>query len=336
MRRGTFSKTSLCCALLMVTLLTAATWAQPPGGRGIFGDWQIKVPFGERQMEVILSFMRGGPDGDWAGQWISAWGMNELKDVKFEDGTLRFVHVARFGDNEYTSTFSGTIEDDKISGVLSGERGDLDVTGQRAPRMSRAAGRWEMTFKVNDMDVTTVLIVTPDKEGQLQAKWESQWGEHEITSFNVERRDVSFKRKSKIQDREWESTFEGTLQGDTLTGTIKSDMGDIEVQGTRMGAAAIGTWNLDVNTEWGDLKQRLVVNPDLSALYGTVPVKKVELKDGKLTFGMVVPFGDQQFEMDFAGKIEDTKLTGQMTTSRGTQEIKGTKVVRQRRRPGNM
>lgn len=335
MRRGTFFKVTLCVCLLTTTLLTAPVWAQPPGGRGIFGDWQVKVPFGERQMDVILSFTRG-PEGGWAGQWISAWGMNELKDVRFEDGNLRFVHVARFGDNEYTSTFSGTIEDGKLAGVLSGERGESDVTGQRRPRMSAAAGRWELKFKMGDRDVTTTLVVTPGKEGELDAKWDSEWGQHEITNFSSERRNIRFKRKSQIQDRQWESTFDGTLEGDTLTGTIQSEMGDVDVQGTRLGAPAIGTWNLDVNTEWGDLKQRLVVNPDLSALYGTIPVKQVELKDGKLTFGMVVPFGDQDFTMDFAGKIDGARLTGEMSTSRGAQEIKGTKVVRRQGRPGGM
>ncbi|HPC96977.1 MAG TPA: hypothetical protein PLU87_18690 [Sedimentisphaerales bacterium] len=332
MRRGTFSQATLYACLLTV-LLTVPVWAQPPGGRGIFGDWQVKIPFGEREMNVILSFTRTGPEGEWTGQWISPFGMNDLKDIKFEDNTLRFVHVARFGDNEFVSTFSGTVEENRLSGVLSNDQGESDVTGQRSPRVSPAAGRWELKYKVGDRDVTGTLVVTPDKEGRLSAKWESEFGEHEISDFSYERRALSFKRKSKMQDRQWESTFSGSIDGDTLTGTIKSEMGDIEVQGARLGAAAIGTWLLDVSTEWGDIKQRLVVNPDMSALYGTMPVKKVELADGKLTFGMVVPFGDEEFKMDFAGKISDGKLVGQMTTSRGTQEIKGTKVVRPQR-PG--
>ena len=332
MRRGTFSQATLCACLLM-TLLTAPVWAQPPGGRGIWGDWQVKIPFGEREMNVILSFTRGGPDGEWAGQWISLFGVNDLKDVKFEDNTLRFVHVARFGDNEFISTFSGTIEQDKLTGVLSNDQGESDVTGQRSPRLSPAAGRWEMKYKVGDRDVTSTLVVTPDKEGRLAARWESPFGEHEISDFSYERRALNFKRKSKMQDRQWESTFSGAIEGDALSGTIKSEMGDVDVQGARVGAAAIGTWNLDVETEWGPMKQRLVVHPDMSALYGTMPIKKVEFADGKLTFGMVVPFGDDEFKMDFAGKIADGKLTGQMNTSRGTQEIKGAKVVRPQR-PG--
>jgi hypothetical protein len=330
MKRETFSKVVLCCSLLALTLLVVPASAQPPGGRGIYGDWQIKVPFGERKMDVILSFTRDA-ERNWVGQWISAWAMNELKDVKFEEGKLSFVHTARWRDNEYTSTFKGAIEEGKLTGVLSSDRGDSNVTGQRAARTSRAVGNWEMKFTIGDRDVTTNLIITANKNRQLAAEWKSQWGEHEVTDVVYERRNLSFKRKSKFQERDFESTFEGAFEGEALVGTIKSEMGDVEAKGTRVGGAAIGMWNLDVTAEWGTVKQRLQVNPDMTGLYGTIPVKKVELKGDQLSFGMVVPFGDQEFEMDFAGKIQDAKLTGEMTTSRGTQKITGTKVVRRRR-----
>lgn len=330
MKRETFSKVVLCCSLLALTLLAVPGWAQLPGGRAIYGDWQVKVPFRERQMDVILSFTRDR-EGNWKGRWIGAWAMNELKDVKFEEGKLSFVHTARWNDNEYTSTFNGGIEDGKLTGLLSRDQGDSNIEGQRSPRTPRAVGNWEMTFTIGDRDVTTNLIITANKDRQLAAQWQSEWGEHEVTDVAYERRNLSFKRKSKFQDREMDSSFEGTFEGDTLVGTIKSEMGDVEAKGTRVGAAAIGTWNLDVTAEWGNVKQRLQVNPDMTGLYGTIPVKKVDLKDGNVTFKMVVQFGDQDFEMDFAGKLDEGKLTGEMTTSRGSQKITGTKVVRQRR-----
>ena len=49
----------------------------------------------------------------------------------------------------------------------------------------------------------------------------------------------------------------------------------------------------------------------------------------------MLEFGDQTFEMDFAGKIEDSKLTGELSSSRGSQKLTGTKLVRTFTRRGS-
>ncbi len=99
-----------------------------------------------------------------------------------------------------------------------------------------------------------------------------------------------------------------------------------------MGGSLIGTWNLEVESERGSRKQRLRVNPDMSALYGAIPIKKINLEDNQVDFLTVLKFGDQSFEIRFEGKLEDSKLTGELITSRGSQKIKGTKVIRTFRR----
>ena len=70
----------------------------------------------------------------------------------------------------------------------------------------------------------------------------------------------------------------------------------------------------------------------MSGLYGAVSIKKVNLEDDKVSFKAVLEFGERKFEMSFEGKLEDSKLTGELTTSRGKQKIKGTKVIRTFRR----
>jgi hypothetical protein len=320
----------------MIVLATQVI-AQPSSsrgtrGRGIYGDWQVKVEFGERQMDVILSFSRN-QEGQYTGQWISFFGANELKDVKFEENKLSFVQVVRFGDNEFTQNFTGTIEDGKITGVLSSDRGESRLEGERSPRMRRAVGNWELKFKIGDREITTTLAVTTDKEGKLKAEWKSQWGEHKVTDLQYERGKLTFKRKSKFQDREFESTFEGTIGRDnTLTGVMKSEMGEVQVEGKLIGAALIGTWNLDIESERGPRKQRLRINPDMSALYGSTLIKKINLEGDKVSFKYVRSFGDREFETSFAGKLAESKLTGELTTSRGTRKVTGTKVVRRFRR----
>jgi len=301
----------------------------------LYGDWDVKFEFGERQMNAIIALSRDA-EGNWAAQWISFWGVIDLKDVKLEENKLGFVQVVRFGDNEFTSNFTGTIEDEKLTGVLSSDRGDSKVEGQRSRRIPRAVGDWEVNFKVGERDVTTTLVVRADKENNLTGEWQSEWGEHQISEIAYERGNLTFKRKSKFQEREFESTFEGTVRGDALSGTMKSEMGDIAVTGERIGAPLIGTWNLEIAGERGTRKQRLRVNGDMTGLYGTLPIKKVNLKDGRVDFTLVTEFGDQTYEMQFDGKIQESKLTGEMTTSRGTRKITGTKVVRPSRRRSTM
>ena len=70
----------------------------------------------------------------------------------------------------------------------------------------------------------------------------------------------------------------------------------------------------------------------MSALYGSLPVKKVNLEGGKVSFKLVMEFGDRKFESTFEGKIQDSKLTGELTSSRGTRKVTGKKVVRTFRR----
>jgi hypothetical protein len=292
-------------------MLTAQVSAQSSRSRrgGLYGDWLVKMTVGERQWESILSFSRD-TEGNRTGQWISLWGVNDLKDLKFEENQLSFVQVFRFGENESTSTFKGTIEEGKLSGTISSDRGETKLEGARRPRTSRAVGSWEMKYKYGEREITGTLVIKA------------------ITDLKYERGKLSFKRTGKYGDRQWESTFEGNIRGDTLTGTFKSERGEIKAEGKLKNASLIGNWNLDIESEQGSRKQRLTVNSDLSGLYGSYPIKKVNFEEDKVSFKIVLEFGERKFEISFKGKLADSKLTGDLTTSRGTRKVKGTKVVR--------
>ncbi len=335
MKKHTIIKAALLCVLvvLMVVTVQVRGGSSRPRRGGLYGDWLVKMSFGEREWESILSFSRDS-EGNRTGQWISFWGMNELKDVKFDENQLSFTQVFRFGENESTSTFKGTIEEGKLSGTMSSDRGETKLEGARMPRTPRAVGSWEMKYKVGEREITGTLVIKADKERNLSAEWQSQRGEHKITDLEYERGNLKFKRTSKFGERQWESTFEGTLSRDTLTGNFKSERGEIAAEGKLKNASLIGTWILEIASERGTRKQRLRINPDMSALYGSLPLKKVNLEDGKVSFKIVIEFGDRKFESSFEGKLEDSKLTGESTSSRGTRKVTGKKVVRTFRRRG--
>ena len=333
MKHQTFFKAVMCCLLTVLVMLSTQASAQSRRG-GLYGDWQIKYQAGERQREAIISFSRDS-EGNRTGQWISFMSLSELKDLKYEDGQFSFSRVSRGRDGESTtSKFTGTIQDGKLSGTMSSDRGEYKVEGTPSPRISRAVGTWQMKLKNEDREFESTIVVKADKEGNLSAEWQSERGNLEIPEVQYERGNLSFKMERKTEDRQWQASFDGTIERETgtLTGMLKSNRGEIEAVGKRAGTALIGTWMLESTSERGTRKQRLMVNPDMSGLYGAIPIKKVNLEGNQVSFKIVLEFGDQTFEMSFAGKLADSKLTGELTSSRGSQKITGTKVVRTFRR----
>ena len=316
---------TVCLLMLFVIFSSQVTAGQQR--RGIVGDWEFTMDFNGQKVTSILSFSQD-KEGKLSGKWIGFWGVNELGNLKYQSNELSFTQVSRFGDNEFTSNFAGTIQQGKLSGTLSNDRGEFDVEGKRLRRMPMVMGNWEMKFKVGERDITSTLVVKADEAGKPAAEWQSQWGEHQITDVQFKKGKLTFERKSKFQDQEFESSFEGTLKGHKLSGVIKSERGDITVEGARVDAALVGLWELDITTENGSRKQLLRVNPDLSAMLGPIAVKKVNLDDNKVAFNTELEFGDQTFEISFSGKIDGRKLTGELTSSRGSQQVTGKKIQR--------
>ncbi|MCJ7729841.1 MAG: glycoside hydrolase family 5 protein [Sedimentisphaerales bacterium] len=293
------------------------------GGSELYGDWQLQLELGERQGS-ILSFSKD-EEGKLVGQWINFRGFTELEDVRFKDNKLSFSQVVRFDKDVFKANFAGAIEGEKLSGTLTHGGTQSNIEANRSRIISLAVGNWEMNFKVGEREITATLVVKTNEEGKLTAEWQSQMGEHKITDVQYEAGSLTFKRKSKIQDREFESTFEGTIKKDTLSGIIKTEQGEIAAEGKLIGSALIGNWNLDVTSERGTTRQRLKVNRDMSGMYGTAPIEKVNLEGDKVSFKVELQFGQRKFEMNFEGKLDKSMLTGELNTFRGAQKVVGKK-----------
>jgi len=342
MRKERFVKAVVFCLLmaLVVPLVQGSARSSSSSSRrgGLYGDWEVKIKYDGREMTSILYFSRD-KEGKRIGQWLSFWGVSELQDFTYEEGKLSFSRVSRSREGQpTTSKFTGTIKDGKLSGMLTSDRGEYKLEGKPSKRIPRVVGSWAMKFKIGEREITSTLVIKADKEDKLTGQWQSAQGEHKVTDVEYERGKLTFKRTSKIEEREFESTFDGSIQWqtDTLAGVFKSERGEIPAEATRIGAPIIGTWNLEIESESGNRKQRLLVNRDMTGLYGAMPIKKVNLEGDKVTFKIVLEFGERKFEMNFAGKLAEGKLTGELKTSRGSQKITGVKVVRTfRRRTGS-
>jgi hypothetical protein len=182
---------------------------------------------------------------------------------------------------------------------------------------------------VGGQDVTAKLTVSQKPDGTLDAKWVSQMGESAVSNVKFQDGKLTFDRTVKFNDQEIKTTFAGTIQDGKLSGTTKSDMGEISVAGTRFGSEIIGKWELTSVSDMGTFTSLMVINPDLTGRYeffSEIPMKDIKFENGQLTFALEFGPEDQRFRMDFKGKVEGNTLKGQMTSDRGTSEVTGKKL----------
>jgi hypothetical protein len=332
--RSLQGKTGLMSILLVLTVCSGV-WAGAQGKR-LFGEWDMKLDLGNWQTKSILTFARD-KEGELTAQWVSIFGIGEVKNIKRKGKNITFTLINDMGDQEYIGNFIGTLEKGELAGLLSSDSGEITTEGKKLKRMPLIMGSWNMILKMGDREFETVLVVSADKEKKLEAEWQSQWGEHEISDVQFKDGKLTFSRVSKFSDREWKTTYEGTLKGQTLTGKFSSEQGEITAEGKRVGAALIGKWDLTMTSDQGTRKQRLMVLPDLSARFGALPIKKIGLEDGKVSFEMALPFGDNEYEIGLEGKVKGGKITGKFISSQGTSEVSGIKIrpVRRKKKTAN-
>lgn len=312
----------LAAVLLTLTVGVPQAFAAPD----ITGEWEVTMDFGGRPTYATLTITKKA-DGTLAGKW----GSDELSNVKLEGDKLTFGRTVRFGDNEFTLNYAGTVADGKITGTLSSDQGEFPANAARKKPIPPAVGVWDVKYTIGDRDMTAKLTVSQKPDGALDAKWVSERGESTISNVKFQDGKLTFDRTVKFNDREMKMTFAGDVQGDKLTGVNKSDMGEVTVTGTRVGAEVIGNWELTSASDFGTFTVHMTLFPDLTGRYeffgGEIPMKNPKFENGQLTFTLEVGPPDQTFQLSFKGKVEGQTIKGQMTSDQGTAEITGKKLA---------
>ena len=99
--------------------------------------------------------------------------------------------------------------------------------------------------------------------------------------------------------------------------------------------AAVGSWNLTIETPLGTQEPTLVVGGDASALTAMMTSPQGEVEgtdvtwndDGTLGFTAEIDAGGQQLRMVFTGTVEGDAITGAFATDFGDFETTGMRVV---------
>jgi len=319
--RGLFQAHLFSVFVLAILAVPARLCAQA----NITGEWEVKMDQGGRESFGSLTISKKA-DGTFAGKW----GTSDLSDVKFDGQKLTFVRTIRFGDQEFQLDYAGTLKDGSFAGTISSDRGSFTANASRRKPKNPILGRWDIKFTIGDRDIQATLAVSEGPGGAIDAKWTSATGEHTVSNVKLQDGKLTFSRKSKIGENEFESTYEGTAKENKLTGTIKSERGDIPANGERLGAALIGKWELTTTTDRGTRTSILTVFSDLTGRYesfgGELPFKDLKFDGSQAAFSVEAGFGDQTFAIDFKAKLDGNTLKGEVTSARGTREVTGKKL----------
>jgi hypothetical protein len=309
----------------LLAVLSAVSAPRVSAEEDIAGEWEVKMDRDGRESFATLAISKK-PDGTFKGKW----GSSELSDVKFDGKKLTFVRSLRFGDQEFKVNYEGVLADGKLTGTLSSDQGSFAANAARPKPRSPALGRWELKYTVGDRDITAAVAISEGSSGILQATWQTGFGENVVSDVKFQDGKLSLARKTKLEDREFQSTYEGSVKGNKLEGTIKSDLGDIPAAGERLGSGLIGKWELTTTTDRGPRASLLTVFGDLSGRYemfgGEIPIKEIKLNGDQVAFAIETGFGDQTFTLDFKGKLEGKALKGETTSPRGTRAVVGKKL----------
>lgn len=171
--------------VMLAVMFTMAVPVSAASPKDVVGDWRLErlgepAAGGQRggMMSSILSLSQD-KDGKLVGRIIGMWGITDLDNVKFENDKLSYSQTMRMRDNEFVSQFSGTLRDGKLSGMVSSQRGDVEMVGTRIPTPPAIVGNWEITTTRGEQQMITVLSVSADKDGKLSATWTPQRGQRQ-------------------------------------------------------------------------------------------------------------------------------------------------------------
>ncbi len=222
-------------ALLCVIIAPAVTAEE-----GVVGEWEFKSQMRKRTMNATMTITKT-EDGKYEGTWSAQRGQSELSDITFENGKMKFVQTSSFGGQEMKTTYEGTVEGAKLTGKGTGRWGEITFEGTLQGEVKTGAdaivGEWQIDVTIPAREIVDKLTITKNEDGTLAGTWEGRRGQSTISEVKFEDGKLTFTRTIKFGDREFTSTYEGTVEGDQITGAFTSDRGEREANATRVKSA---------------------------------------------------------------------------------------------------
>ena len=279
------------------------------------GDWDIEIDMGGSPMMASLTVIKND-DGTYSGILNSPMGELTLENVTYVPGeSLSFNETVGEGDTAMEFKFEGKFSGpDNFEGMLESGMGPMPIKGKRAAFESPIAGLWKITSESQLGTLERDLVVY--KSGK--AKYVTEEQSFDVENLAVEGDAVTFDVTLDLQGTELVLAFEGTYDGDSLTGEFLADGSAVaEVSGTKAPAVGVesvaGEWEILADTPLGELVAKLTLADTGSKLTtdeGESEVTNLDIDSDFVQFDVTVIFEGGEYEVTFEGYNKGETLDG--------------------------
>ncbi|MBN1766381.1 MAG: hypothetical protein JW860_14075, partial [Sedimentisphaerales bacterium] len=191
------------------------------------GTWQLKIKSPDQETEAGLTLAQK-PDGSWTGAWESSMAKNEASNVNFKDGKLSLTLTSISEKKQSKSTLDAVIKDHELTGTLANPKGKMPVQGNR--HGANAIGTWALTTESDRGPRTNNLIIYND----LTARYQIMDSYFDVQEINVSDNVLTFKIVTRFGPNEFETSFKGQIEGDTLKGETTTPWGANPTTGKKL------------------------------------------------------------------------------------------------------
>jgi len=194
------------------------------------------------------------------------------------------------------------------------------------------AGDWEVKQEFRGQERVSTISIT-EEGGGLSGSWISERGTTELSDVKETDGTLTFVRKMERQGQAFEITCEASVVDGKLMGKMVTPRGEREFTGTPANAEPtfLGSWDVILDFQGREVPVTLSVTEEdgklggvWSSERGDSEIEDAKIEDGTLSFVRNMERQGQEFLLEFAAKIEDGKLIGEMTSPMGEMPFTGT------------
>ena len=215
------------------------------------------------------------------------------------------------------------------------------VSGAGAAWAELPVGEWEAKYTVQEQEVEATITVTKGADGKLGGKWVSPFGESELENAKYENGRLTFTRHIAFGDNELVLDFDGTIEGDTLTGKIIGENIEADVTAKLKGgvpaaakASLVGVWDVRYQgSQGGERRSTITINADMTGKVEyanrdqAIALESATQSGEDVTYRYTVQFNNNPFQVNFVGKIAGNELAGKYVNAEGNEfaDVKATR-----------